>query len=165
MWYLSFSFWLISVSMIISRSIHVAEVSIISLCLWLSSGPLRDGGAWWASVYGVAQSQTRLKLLSSSSSFLGIDQEEMKSNHVCILRVSLKCSWSEVKWSDVTQSCPTLCDPVDCSLQGSSVHGIFQARVLEWVAISFSRGSSRPRDQTQVSRIAGRCFTVWAIRE
>ena len=69
------------------------------------------------------------------------------------------------KRSDIAQSCPTLCDPVDCSLQGSSVHGIFQARVLEWVAISFSRGSSWPRDRTQVSRIAGRCFTVWATRE
>jgi len=44
--------------------------------------------------------------------------------------------------SEVTQSCPTLCDPMDCSLPGFSVHGIFQARVLEWVAISFSRGSS-----------------------
>ena len=47
---------------------------------------------------------------------------------------------------EVAQSCPTLCDPVDCSLLGSSVHGILQARILEWVAISFSRGSSRPRD-------------------
>ena len=53
---------------------------------------------------------------------------------------------SKVKESEVTQSCPTLCDPMDCSLAGSSVHGIFQARVLEWVAISFSRRSSRPRD-------------------
>ena len=58
---------------------------------------------------------------------------------------------SEVKWSEVAQSCPTLCDPMDCSLRGSSVHGIFQARILEWVAISFSKRSSRPRDQTQVS--------------
>ena len=49
------------------------------------------------------------------------------------------------KLSEVTQSCPTLCDPVDCSLPGSSVHGILQARILEWVAISFSRGSSQPR--------------------
>ena len=48
--------------------------------------------------------------------------------------------------SEVAQSCPTLCDPMDCSLPGSSVHGIFQARILEWVAISFSRRSSRPRD-------------------
>ena len=68
-------------------------------------------------------------------------------------------------WSEVTQSCPTLCNPMDCTLQGSSVHGIFQARVLEWVDISFSRGSSPPRDQTRVSRIAGRSFTVWATRE
>ena len=52
--------------------------------------------------------------------------------------------------SEVAQSCPTLCDPVDCSPPGSSVHGILQARVLEWVAISFSRGSSQPRDQTHV---------------
>ena len=51
---------------------------------------------------------------------------------------------------------------MDCSLQGSSIHGIFQARILEWVAISFSRGSSQPRDQTQVSHIAGRRFTIWA---
>ena len=49
-----------------------------------------------------------------------------------------------------------LCDPMECSLPGSSVHGIFEARVLEWVAISFSRGSSQPRDWTQVSHVAGR---------
>ena len=66
--------------------------------------------------------------------------------------------------SEVPQSCLTLCDPMDCSLPGSS-YGIFQARILEWVAISFSRGSSPPRDQTQVSCIVGRCFTVWATRE
>ena len=66
---------------------------------------------------------------------------------------------------EVAQSCPTFCDPMDCSLPGSSVHGIFQARVLEWVAIFFSRGSSQSRDQTQVSRIAGRSFTLWATRE
>ena len=65
----------------------------------------------------------------------------------------------------VAQSCPTLCNPMDCSLPCSSVHGIFQARVLEWAAISFSRGSSRPRDRTWASRIVGRRFTVWATRE
>ena len=54
---------------------------------------------------------------------------------------------------------------MDCSLPGSSLHGILQARVLEWGAISFSRGSSQPRDQTQVSRILGRCFNLWATRE
>ena len=63
--------------------------------------------------------------------------------------------------SEVLQLCPTLCDPMDCSPPGSSVHGIFQARVLEYGAISFSRGSSQPRDQTRVSHTAGRCFTMW----
>ena len=58
------------------------------------------------------------------------------------------------------KSRPTLCDPMDCSLPGSSVHRIFQAIVLEWIAISFSRGSSQPRDQTQVSHIVDRCFTI-----
>ena len=70
-----------------------------------------------------------------------------------------------IQFSSVAQSCPTLCDPMDCSLPGSSVHGIFQARGLEWVAISFSRGSSLPRDRIQVFSIADRRFTVWATRE
>ena len=70
-----------------------------------------------------------------------------------------------IKWSEVAQLCPTLCDPMDCSLPGSSIHGILQARILAWVAISFSRGSSPPRDRTWVSRIVGRRFTVWATRE
>ena len=67
--------------------------------------------------------------------------------------------------NEVTQSCLTPCNPMDCSLPRSSIHGILQARVLEWVAISFSRGSSWPRDQTRVSHIVGRCFTIWATRE
>ena len=62
--------------------------------------------------------------------------------------------------SEVAQLCLTLCDPIDCSLPVSSVHGIFQAIVLEWVAISFSRVSSQSRAQTWVSRIVDRCFTV-----
>ena len=56
-----------------------------------------------------------------------------------------------IKWCSVTQLCPILCNPTDCSPPGSSVHGILQARILEWVAISSSRGSSQPRDQTRVS--------------
>ena len=67
-----------------------------------------------------------------------------------------------VKWSEVAQLCPTLCDPMGCSLPGSSVCGVFQAIVLEWIAISFSRGSFQPRDQTRVSRIVDRRFTFWA---
>ena len=65
----------------------------------------------------------------------------------------------------VAQPCLTLCDPMDCSLPGSSVYGILQARILKWGAILFSMGSSRPRDRTRVSCIAGRFFTFWATRE
>ena len=60
----------------------------------------------------------------------------------------------------VAQSCPTLCNPVDWSLPGSSVHRILQAKILEWIDIPFSRRSSRLSDQTQVSCIAGRFFTI-----
>ena len=60
----------------------------------------------------------------------------------------------------VAQSRPTLCNPMDCSPPGHSVHGIIQERILEWVAIPFSRGSSPPRDRTQVSHVAGRFFTI-----
>ena len=71
--------------------------------------------------------------------------------------------YSEVKVKSFSRI--RLCDPVDCSLPGSSFHGIFQTRVLEWVAISFSRGSSQPRDWNQVFCIVDRCFTTWANRE
>ena len=64
----------------------------------------------------------------------------------------------------VAQSCLTPCSPVDCNLPGSSVHEIPQGRILDWVAFSFSRGSSLPRDQTHVSQIAGGFFTIWATR-
>ena len=93
-----------------------------------------DREAWWAAVHGVAQSQTRLKQLSSSSSSI-------------VLSVS---------HAVVFNSSP----PMDCSSPGSSVHGILQARILEWVVIPFSRGSSQPRDQDQVSCTAGRFSTT-----
>ena len=65
----------------------------------------------------------------------------------------------------VTQSCLTPSDPMDCSPPDSSVRGVLQARILEWVAIPFSRKSSQPRDRTEVSCIAGRFFTIWATRD
>ena len=92
-------------------------------------------------------------------------QLEMLQNWAGKIHYALNNHNDYVKWrSEVVQSCLTLCDPMACSLPGSSVHGIFQARILEWVAICFSRGSSGPRDWTSVSRIVGRCFTVWATR-
>ena len=67
---------------------------------------------------------------------------------------------SEMKWSEVAQSRQTLYEPMDYT-----VHGLLQARILEWVAFPFSRGSSQPRDRTQVSCIAGRFFASWATGE
>ena len=68
--------------------------------------------------------------------------------------------WLNIGKVKVAQSCLTLCNPLDCI-----VHGILQARTLEWVAFPFFRGSSQPRDRTQVSHIAGGFFTSWATRE
>ena len=70
--------------------------------------------------------------------------------------VTLEDHFQEHCVNSVAQSCLTLCDPMDCSPPGSSIHGILQARVLEWVAIPFSRGSFQPRDQTSVSCNEGR---------
>ena len=76
------------------------------------------------------------------------------------------CHWTSfTTWWFSHKVVSNSCGPMDCSLPGSSVHGIFQARILVWIATSFSRGSSPPRDQTQVSCIEGRFFTNWAMRE
>ena len=80
----------------------------------------------------------------------------------CFKRLKIKMISHKVL---ITQLCPTLCDPMDCSQSGFSVHRILQARILLWDDIPFSRGSSWPRDQTQVSPIAGRLFMVRATRE
>ena len=118
----------------------------------------RDGGAWWAVVSGVTQSRTRLKWLGSSRSSIAAMQIGASVSRFHLF-------YSYLTFDEVAQSCPTLYNPMDCSLPGSSVHRIFQERILEWVAISFSRKSSWPRDRTHVPRIVGRCFTIWATRE
>ena len=80
--------------------------------------------------------------------------------HVCVCVCVCMCVHAKS-----LQLSLTLCDPMDCSPPGFSDHGISQAKILEWVAISFSRGSSQPRSQTQVSHIADEFFTVSATRE
>ena len=76
------------------------------------------------------------------------------------------CTWLLAVLCLVSQSCPVLCNSMDYSPPGSFVHGILQARILEWVAMPFSRGSSQPRDRTQVFCIAGgRFFIIWATKE
>ena len=115
---------------------------------WLMASPTRwtwvwasPGSWWWTGKLGVLQS--------------------MGSQRV-------RHDWAtELNWTyfyyyccSDAQLCLTLCDPVNCSLPGSSVHGILQARILEWVAVPSSRGSSWPRDQTHISCTAGRFFTA-----
>ena len=130
-----------------------------------------DGGAWWATVCRVAKSQTRLSnstffyfslenfrasLVAQTVKHLSTMREtwvqplgwedplEMgKATHSGILAWGIPWTpvCSSMQMCSVFQSCLTLCDPVDCSPPGSSIHGILQARILEWIAISFSRGS------------------------
>ena len=98
------------------------------------------------------------RILKMKRSFITLWASQIKNVHhtrvLLVLKVKLKVL--------LTQSCPTLCDPTDRSPPGSSVRGILLARILEWVAIPFSRGFSRPRDRTQVSCIADRFFIFWA---
>ena len=102
---------------------------------------------------------------------MGYCEDQENSCNVYVLNehalVVTECVYKshKKKRKKVAQSCLTLCDPIDCSLLVSSVHGIFQARILEWVAISFFRRSSWPRDWTPVFHIVVERFTVWATRE
>ena len=121
---------------------------------------------------GVTQSWTQLKWLSSITGLENVSfysnpkERQLPKNVQTTLQLhSSHMLAKERKESEVTQLCLTLCNPMDCSLPGSSVHGIFQARILECVAISFSRRFSRPKDWTWVSCIVGRHFTIWATRE
>ena len=134
-----------------------------------------DGGPWWAAIYGVAQSWTRLKRLSSSMHIfkdtIRMPSKKGSAAAKSLLSDSMRphrrqptrlfCPWAspgkntgvggchfllqctKVKSeSEVAQLCPTPSDPMDCSPPGSTIHGIFQARVLEWVAIAFSKKGS-----------------------
>ena len=104
-----------------------------------------NSGAWQATVHQVAQNGRQLEWLSTHA----LHFTRTESNRSLAVLV-------------VVQSCPAVCDSTDSSLPGSSVHGILQARILKWVATPLSKGSSRPKDQTWVSCVAGKFFTVWA---
>ena len=115
-----------------------------------SAQPVWDG---WREGWGVSMQVPASSLLPLYGS--AIPRSPSFHWHLCIQPADR----GEVKVL-VAQSCLTLCDPMDCSPPGSSLHGILQARILEWVAISSSRGSSRPRDRTWVSSSAGGFSTV-----
>ena len=108
----------------------------------------------------MAKSEEELKSLlmkvkeESEKVGLKLNIQKTKTLSKCLLVCVCVCACS------VTQLCPTDCNPMDCSLTSSSVHRIFQARILEWVAMPSSRASSQPRDGTHVFCIAGGCFTT-----
>ena len=122
---------------------------------------VKDKEAWHAAVYEVAKSHN-LATEQQSQTLRNTALEQINEQ---IANYGATNCWKLVVLMLVIQSWPTFCDPMDRSPPGSSVHGILQARILEWAAMPFSGGSSPPRDWTQVSRIAGRFFTIWAIRE
>ena len=124
-----------------------------------------DRGAWWVPITNTG-SQTvwhywsDLACMHALHYVLGNIIENIDKNISCgLLIIPKECVCL------VTQSCLTLCDPLDCNPLGSSVHGFLQTTILEWVAISFSRESSWLRGWTWISCIAGRLFTSWATRE
>ena len=129
--------------------------------IWASSGSW-----WWTGKPDVLQSMGPLRVRNNWATELTEPLDYVNFTITQWSRHYFNFHFiDKVKWSEVSQSCPTLCDPMDYSPPGSSIHGILQARILEWVAISFSRGSSWPRDWTQVSCIVGRRFNLWATRE
>ena len=124
-----------------------------------------DREAWYVAVHGVAKSQTWLSDWTELIRPLLVFPFTLAEFNSEIQEPILTLYFIQALFSEVAQSCLTLYNPVDCSLPGSSLHGILQAEILEWIAISFSRGSSQPREQTWVSCIAGRHFNLWITRE
>ena len=128
-----------------------------------SSGAAACPGPWSCLFIWRGQRLTKWWKRSNLSSILWasfeLGQEGATLRGSCIITKRKK------EESEVAQSSPTVCNPMDCSLLGSSIHGIFQARILEWVAISFPRRSSRPRDWTWVFHIVRSSFTVWVSGE
>ena len=109
----------------------------------------------WPAYRGVEGKQVRAEAKVQGSDLKDAYYNKLRTLVFFILTISVLAA----------QSYPTLCNPIDYSPPGSSVDGILQVRVLEWVAIPFIRGSSWPRDRTWVSCIAGKFFTIWTVRE
>ena len=138
----------------------------------------------WPSIFTPRSAQEIWKHMSTmyENVHSGIihNSQEVEMTHMSMMHEWIKCSiflqWDIIKSNEISISATTgnvvvlvaqsyqSCDPLDCSLPGSSVHGILQARILEWIATPFSSGSSQPRDWTWVSRLVGRS-PVWATRE
>ena len=149
------------------------------LTMCLSVTPFLGGGVWKRKVLScrlcfISQANKGLLSIGKTDYMLTWEPNNLLKEsdwpHCSLLGVMLyiQCPqkalvflWKQKVKVLVPQSYPTLCDPMDCSSSGSSVHGILQARILRWIDIPFSRGSFPPRDGTQISFIAGRFSTIW----
>ena len=139
----------------------VTHSVVVSLSKFWES--VEDRGAWTVAVPGSLRVRNALRLTSNKEQGRGRERELWtKTAWLAHSAATYNPFMTVLCW--VAQSCPTLCDPMDCSLPGSSVHGILQTRILAWGAMPSSRGSSQPRDQTQVSCTAGGFFTIWTTR-
>ena len=155
----------------IIQSSHIFLPVCISICVQISCVLIGPQSHWWEptlmtsfKLYNLCKnSVSKIRSYScleiDSNLFFGGEGHKSIHNttHGCLAGLSNHFVTLKVK---VIQSCLTLCDPMD-----STVHGILQARILEWVTIPCHKGSSQPGDQSQLSRIAGRFFTSWATRE
>ena len=134
---------------------------ILTVGVYCFSGNL--GPAWMHQGFGTLAGETEQYTKELEALWV----TTMLLSHASPSDISLFWMYEKVKVL-VAQSCPTLCNPMDYSLPGSSVHGMLQASILEWVAIPFSRGSSQPRERTQClmfSTLAGRFLTTGATWE
>ena len=121
---------------------------------------------WWNCVQAIVVRQwTQWTQMDRSVQPNAITKKPAQQDGNDVPSTSPMAPWTQVCKCQSLQSCPVLCNPLDCSPPGSTVHGISQAGVLEWAAISSYRGSSQPRDQTGVSCISSRFFTIWVTRE
>ena len=136
-----------------------------------------DKEAWHAAVHGVPKSQTQLRDWETSAKTTSLSNmwitplsnlvncNSLNKNELRIYWLSIIASLIFVVVVLLAQACLILCNAMNHSLPVNSLYGIFQARILEWDAISFSSGSSQSRDWTQVSSISGRFFVIWATKE
>ena len=152
---------------------HRDSISILNKCCCQGKGCFlfyffATKGTWALGLFGSGGNKHILgRMDSTSRSPFLLEFLKVTKLLLTFTTDSSTCSCIHLKLFRVCESlsCVWLCDPMDCSLPGSSVHGVLQARILEWVAIPFSRGSFWPGDWTWVSCIVGRFFTIWTTKE
>ena len=116
----------------------------------------------WSKLQGYAANKVVRVMFKGLFFFKWEKKNQFYETDTSLWKMKVSTLKKKRNWKRKLLSCVWLYDPMDCSPSGFSVHGILQARILEWVAIPFSRGSSWSRDRTWVSHIVGRFFTIWA---